>query len=306
MFLPLVYPEDRPKLIAMIREASEKLTGIELEFRMQHPERGLQWVLMRGSYISPYDRVNASIMGSLIDITERKNFEQQKDEFIGIASHELRTPVTSIKAYAEVLHEIFSEAGNAESAALMGKLDAQVDRLTELIHSLLDTTRVTEGQLQLQKESFNLVALINETVEVMQRTTNSHRLELVHDCEEINVSADRERMRQVLINLISNAIKYSPAADQVIIKSSMDGTDATVCVQDFGVGIAEAVQPKIFERFFRVGEPDIATFPGLGLGLFISEEIVRKHGGTIWVNSRKGEGASFYFKIPVVLQKSPA
>jgi two-component system CheB/CheR fusion protein len=299
-FLKLVYPEDRSRLAAIKVLPSVYDQSIELEFRLQHPQRGILWMLMRGSYTPHDDRINATLMGSLIDITERKAFEQQKDQFIGIASHELKTPVTSIKAYAEILQEIFADAGDAEHAALMSKLGKQIDRLTGLIHSLLDATMVTGGQLQLNKTSFTLDDLIADTAEVMQHTTASHRFELSLEAGNCAVYGDRERIRQVLINLMSNAIKYSPGADRVVVSSECLGDTVKISIQDFGIGISEEVQPRVFERFFRASDPGIATFPGLGLGLFISAEIVRMHEGIISLTSNKGVGSTFYFTLPVV------
>lgn len=172
-FLEQVHPDDRNRLVAAHQQAVAEQGAEEIEFRLHHPERGLLWLLKRGQYIPPYDDVNASLMGSLIDITERKLLEQQKDQFIGIASHELRTPVTSIKAYVEILEELFRNNGDAESARLMYKLDEQVDRLTSLIYALLDTTRITEGKLQLELSTFDMTALITDTAETMQRIWGS-------------------------------------------------------------------------------------------------------------------------------------
>ena len=303
IFLKMVYPEDRPIVTAAIHKAASDFVGLEVEFRMKGPEGNLQWMLMRGSYIPAYDKMNPTLMGSLIDITERKAFEQQKDEFIGIASHELKTPVTSIKVYTEVLQEMFNEAGDEKSAELMGKMDIQVDRLTGLIQSLLDTTSATEGKLQLQREHFEMDELIRETTEIMQRTAADHRIILELTAGPQPVFADRERIRQVLINLIGNGVKYSPGADKIVIRSSVKDGNVITCVEDYGIGIEDDVQPKVFERFFRAADADISSFQGLGLGLFIAADIIKRHSGTIWVESTKGKGSQFCFTIPLETRK---
>jgi two-component system CheB/CheR fusion protein len=231
------------------------------------------------------------------DMTERKMIEQQKDDFIGIASHELKTPVTSIKAYAEVLQEIFKENADAANEELMSKLNTQVDRLTALISDLLDTTKVAEGKLVLQKESVDLNGLLDERMEELQRTSPKHKL-VIKKGKTKAVIADKERLGQVLINLISNAIKYSPAGGEVIITSEDRGDSVMVAVRDFGIGISPDMQNRVFERFFRARDKRVSTFPGLGLGLYIASEIVKRHGGTIGVNSVAGEGSEFYFEIP--------
>jgi signal transduction histidine kinase len=231
-------------------------------------------------------------------MTEQKLIEQQKDEFIGIASHELRTPVTSIKAYAEVLQEMFEESGDMEHAALMKKMDAQVDRLTQLIRSLLDVTKLTEGKLEFQKDRFDLNELVADTRDELQRTTK-HPLEFTPQPLG-RVCGDAERIRQVLTNIISNAIKYSPEQKPVIISTREEGGEAIVCVQDFGIGMSEEVSRQVFSRFFRSNEPGINTYPGLGLGLYISAEFIQRHGGRIWVEATgPGKGSIFCFSLPL-------
>src|SRR5690606_5521364 len=145
-----------------------------------------------------------SLIGIIIDITERKTFEEQKDQFIGIASHELKTPVTSIKAYAEILHDFFNREGNRHQSRMMAQLIKQVDRLTRLINDLLDTTRITGGGLVLEVEPFDLNRLIRDRVEELQRTT-SHAL-ILRTENLPAVRGDKDRIDQVLMNLLSNAI----------------------------------------------------------------------------------------------------
>jgi PAS domain S-box-containing protein len=295
-FLELVHPDDQGKL----KEAHQLMIaekGVhDVEFRLQHPKNGLLWLLKRGQYIPPYDNVNATLMGSLIDITERKRLEHQKDQFIGIASHELRTPVTSMKAYTEILKELFTESGNDTHRALMEKLDHQVDRLTALIYALLDSARINEGKLHLEPAAVAIDPLIADAAETMQRLADKQKIVLELKAG-VTVRADRERLNQVLLNLISNALKYAPSTDRIIIQSVADEKQVTVCVQDFGIGISEQAQQQLFDPFFR--DQAASTFPGLGLGLFISANIVREHGGTIWVNSTPGAGAVFCFSLPL-------
>ena len=163
-----------------------------------------------GRSVSRQNGKATRMAGVIFNITNRKLLENQKDEFFGIASHELKTPVTSIKAYAEVLQEMTTEAMDTQSASLVNKLNKQVDRLTGLINNLLDTTKIFEGQLFIQREEFNINELISERAEEMQPLAgkNTIRLSLASDIPD--VMADKERIRQVLTNLISNAIKIFP------------------------------------------------------------------------------------------------
>jgi PAS domain S-box-containing protein len=231
------------------------------------------------------------------DVTERKLLEQQKDEFISIASHELKTPVTTIKAYSEFLKEVSEDHGNDEITLLVSKLNIQVDRLTGLVMSLLDTTKISEGQLTLFPEKFNINQLITERIDELQHTTTIHKLVFVPGQDKY-VTADKERIGQVLTNLISNGIKYSPKGGNIIITISGTEKCIQVSVKDNGIGIPGELKDRIFERFYRVHTEEISTYPGMGLGLYIAARIIQRHGGKIWAESNPHEGSTFYFSLP--------
>ncbi len=231
------------------------------------------------------------------DMTEQKLLEQQKDDFIGIASHELKTPITSIKAYTEMLREMYGEANEGKGAEMLIKLDEQVDRLIELMRSLLNTTVLSAGRILLSTERFNISELINQQVSDLKPTIKNHVIKLVLE-EDLFVTADKRRIGEVITNLVSNAIKYSPNGRDIIITSKKINTEVEVCIKDYGIGVPEDMKDKIFERFFRVPTTQIDTFPGLGLGLYISATIVQMHKGKIWVNSKLNKGALFCFTLP--------
>jgi signal transduction histidine kinase len=233
----------------------------------------------------------------VIDITAQKRLQQQKDEFIAIASHELKTPVTSLKVYAEVLQEKFEQSKETAHASLMQKLIRQVDRLNDLINDLLDTTRIAEGRLSFRFESFDLNVLIEDFVEELQRISKQHRI-VFKKGKIQTITADKERIGQVLSNLIFNAIKYSPGGGDINIHSEEVEKGVKVSIADKGIGIPEKQLKSIFSRFYRVDNPSIRTFPGMGLGLYISAVIIERHGGTIHVESKEGEGSVFSFIIP--------
>jgi PAS domain S-box-containing protein len=239
-----------------------------------------------------------AIAGTTRDITELRELGRQKDEFIGIASHELKTPVTSIKAYAQLLQRQLSRAGEGASADLVAKMDAQLNRLTELIHDLLDVTRIEEGEIRFNIETFALDRLLDDVVEEIEPTVGGRRI-IREGRANARARGDRDRTGQVVTNLLTNALKYSPPTEPVIIHTSSDRHEITVGVQDFGVGIAPEDHLRVFDRFYRAGGPERDTFPGLGLGLFISAEIVRRQRGRIWVESVPGEGSLFRFTLPV-------
>lgn len=232
------------------------------------------------------------------NITERKKLEQQKEDFIGIASHELKTPVTSIKAYTELLQEMFRQEDFRAAGPFIDKLDVQVDRLIELIHDLLDITQMVEGELLLRLEQFSLKTLVEESVEELRRLSSVHKI-IIQAKEEVIIIADAERIRQVLVNFISNAIKYSPKGGDVIINWRETKEGVEVSIKDDGIGISAELHSKIFDRFFRVSDPVIKTFPGMGLGLYINANIIRRHKGRLWLESKPGKGSVFYFTIPL-------
>jgi PAS domain S-box-containing protein len=232
------------------------------------------------------------------DITERLEIERRKDEFISMASHELKTPVTSIKGFTQLLRRRFQKRDDQESIHFLARMDVQLIKLTQLIHDLLDISKMQTGQLVYREEPFELDVLVQEIIENMQGTTQTHLL-ILEKAERVRVFGDRDRLGQVLMNLLTNAIKYSSRADKVLVQVVAEGTQAVVRVQDFGVGIAKAYQEKIFERFYQVSEPEMKTYPGLGIGLYIASEIIKRHQGCIWVESRKGAGSTFSFRLPL-------
>lgn len=301
-FAACVHPDDLPPVAAKLAAAVEGEEIYSADFRVIRADTGaVRWMSGYGKAMNRDAAGRATRMtGVMYDITSRKEIEQRKDEFLAVASHELKTPITSIKAYAEVLRDMFDErGGEEESTALLQKLDDQIDRLTRLIHDLLEATRLNEGRLELNIAQMDLNALLRSCAEESQRTT-SHRLELKL-AGLPPVQADREKMVQVVSNLLSNAIKYSPPGKRIIISSRQfeDGY-VRVCVQDFGVGLSENAAPRVFERFFRAPDPRVRTFPGMGLGLYISAELVRLHGGRLWVEkSERGKGSTFCFTLPV-------
>lgn len=297
-WLHSIYHADRAKV-------AEKLTGnivvhglFEVEFRLNHADGTTHWCMLAGQ--PQYDARNnfSGYIGSCVDITDQKLLQQQKDDFIGIASHELKTPVTSIKAYTQVLEKMLTRKGDVKEAQMIGRMDAQINRLTSLIGDLLDVTKINSGKLQFNDSEFDFVPMVCELVEDLQRTTERHTLIEQHEAIGI-VYGDKERIGQVISNLITNAIKYSPQADKIIISTSLQDGQLQLSVQDFGIGISEDKLTRVFEQFYRVSGDMQHTFPGLGLGLYISSEIIKREGGRIWVTSEVGKGSTFYFTIPL-------
>jgi len=229
---------------------------------------------------------------------EIKTLNNKKDEFIGLASHELKTPVTTTSAYLQILEKNLKDDDKNRQFAV--KALQQVKKLSGLISDLLDVSKIESGKLPLSYSRFDVIELINEVVEIVQYGNKTHKIQLNCDLKSLNIHADRQRIEQVIINLLSNAIKYSPIADNILLSVSGTNEEISFSVKDFGIGIREDQQSRIFSRFYRVD--DLAShMSGLGIGLYISHEIITRHNGVIWVESQYGSGSTFHFKIPVGL-----
>lgn len=254
--------------------------------------------------LSPVRNASGKVVGiSTIarDITIRKMHEQQKDEFISVASHELKTPMTSIKLYGEIILQQLERSGDEATAKMIRRMNTQVNRLVDLVKTLLDTTKLSAGELLLNMEAVEIDVVIKEQLEPLSLVSPAHFFTLKEG--HINpVPADRKLIGQVITNLISNAIKYSPKGGEIIISTSETEDGIEVSVQDFGIGIPVDVKDKIFERYFRVKDPMVSKISGIGLGLYITAGIIRQHGGTMAVQSQEGCGSKFTFTLPY---KSP-
>ena len=297
-WLNAVHPADREITTGAFFDAKPKETPFVLEFRLKDEHGNYRWFLNSGLPNYNEEGHFEGYIGSCTDITDNKKLSQQKDEFMSVVSHELKTPVTSLKAFTQLLEMKFSTAGDDASSAVMRRMDMQITKLNTLISDLLDITRMDEGKLAFKKEVFSFTGLVNETVEELQRISASHTI-VTEIFSNGLLTGDRERTGQVLTNFITNAIKYSPGANKIIVRVTMDNDSVVCAVKDFGIGIDKNKQSRIFNRFYRVEGEKFDTFPGLGLGLFISAEIVRKQSGKIWFESEPAKGSTFYFSLPV-------
>jgi signal transduction histidine kinase len=215
-----------------------------------------------------------------------------------MASHELKTPLTSIKGYVQLLQMMHEKSEDSFLKNALNSMDRQIKTLTSLISELLDVSKIKSGGLNFNKEHFELTELINEVVDE-EKHINTHYLIPVNAKEKAMVFADRDRISQVIINFLSNAIKYSPQSKTVEVTCSNQDNQVIVEVKDFGIGISKKDQSRVFERFFRVEGTNERTFPGFGIGLFIASEIIRRHDGKIHLKSELGKGSVFSFELPI-------
>src|SRR5215217_6017090 len=238
------------------------------------------------------------IQNALLDEIEfRKQAEYKKDEFISIASHELKTPLTSVKGYMQLLGRSIEKGDLDKVKNHLAKAQIQLEKLNELIADLLDISKIESGKLKFNKKHFVMDVLLDNVIDIIHQSNPEFNIIRKGKASQ-EIYADEMRIEQVIINFLTNAIKYSPGTHEIQINVNVKDDKIYVGVRDFGIGIAPGQQKNVFEKFYRVEETSI-HFQGLGIGLYISSEIVKRHGGQIGVKSTMGEGSEFYFIIPV-------
>lgn len=232
------------------------------------------------------------------DITERKKDEIRKNDFIGMVSHELKTPLTSLNAIIQVAHSKLTRSEDSFLSNAMYKANIQVKRMSSMINGFLNVSRLESGKILIEKKSLNMEKVIREVIDEINLTVNSHNVSFTSG-SNIEVHADHDKISSVISNLIGNAIKYSPKGKLVEVKCEVAGAKVIVSIRDEGMGIGVMDREKIFNRYYRVEGTHMQHIAGFGIGLYLSAEIVKYHGGEIWVDSEIGIGSTFYFSLPM-------
>ncbi len=288
-------PEDRheeePKILAQLR-SGQRVEHFETK-RMTKDKHLLDISLT----ISPVRDKKGNIIGlSKIarDITEKKQEELRKNDFIAMVSHELKTPLTSMLSYVQVLLSKASKEGDPFTINALKRTEMQAKKMSAMIHDFLSLARLEEGKISLNKEYFDLDALIKEVAGDAQMFTALHDIE-INNCTPTDIYADRDKIGQVLMNLLSNAVKYSPSGGKISIGCKRVGTSIKVYVLDHGIGISLEDQKQLFDRFYRVKNEKLRTVSGFGIGLYLVAEILRYHDSKIEIESKVDVGSEFYF-----------
>ncbi len=292
----MMHPDDREQLTMYWNQVFAGKKGFQHEVRLKNKESIYRWFYSVGEPVLDADEKVSKWVGSLTDIHEQKLKEERKDEFISIASHELKTPLTTAKAYLQML-ELYLDENNEEASLYAKKANQAVNRLNELVGELLDVSKISLGKINYTISAFNFNDMIDSTVENIQLISPKHTIEKTGKVYD-EVTGDKDRLQQVVINLLTNAIKYSPGSDKVFITIEQQNDMINGSVRDTGIGIAKQSLHKIFEKYHRIDEHAV-HFQGLGIGLYISYEIIRRHNGKLWVESEPGKGSIFYFSLPV-------
>ena len=290
-----IHPDDR-----IIRDTAHKnalATGkLFYEVRVIYPDASIHWIRVQGNVYYANDGNPARMLGTLLDITQVKRLEQQKDDFISIASHELKTPITSLKASLQLLDKLKKNEANPVSAKLIEQSLKSMGKISTLISDLLNVSRTQQDQLALNKSVFT----INDVLEGCCghiRTAGKYKL-IIQGDKTLKVYADEHAIDQVIVNFVNNAVKYAPDSLEIFMGIENLGDKARIYVKDTGPGIPVEKIPHLFERYYQA-QPGGFNSSGLGLGLFISSEIVRKHGGEIGVDSEPGKGSTFWITLPL-------
>ncbi|HVF69937.1 MAG TPA: ATP-binding protein [Xanthomonadales bacterium] len=293
---------DIPELKKLLRKILPKSSQFN-DFEVNHEFKGLgkKIMLLNARRIVLEGHETELILLAIEDVTQHKLIEKQKDDFFAIASHELKTPVTSIKAYTQILAKKIADFDDTKKAYFLKNIDNQTDKLVNLINDFLDMSKIQAGKLVFAKKKFDLDALIKKIVVDFQYMTKTHQIKKIGEIKK-SIIGDQDRIDQVLVNLLTNAIKYSPEGKEIIVRSHTNKNTVTVSIQDFGRGIPQVKQKHVFDKYFQVSEKSDDGKKGFGLGLYITSEIVKRHKGKIWVESTKGKGSTFYFTLPLNLK----
>jgi signal transduction histidine kinase len=235
-----------------------------------------------------------------------EDLSRLKDEFLSIASHELRTPVTSIKGYTQLAKTLIRENDLATSEEYLDIALDQIDRMSRLILELLDVSRIETGRLQIRREAIAWSNFVRDVVHRHHTAFSDRHFRVDVEGDERVVNGDRDRLEQVLGNLLENAVKYSPEGSDISVDVDDRGDHVVTAVSDRGMGIPADELGQVFERFHRGRHVSSTNYGGLGLGLYITKQIVERHGGQIWVESREGQGTTFYFSLPSTPVTAPA
>ncbi len=293
LILPKIHISDRFKLIRNWIKAVRVVDSFQIELRIKNHEGVFQWYLIRALANKQLDG-HAKWMGSCTNIDQHVTVIQQLDEFVSVASHELKTPITTLKASLQLISRLVPE--DSPLAKLVGQSKRSAEKVSGMVNDLLNARSIREGQVNLNYSEFNICDLLSNAYSQVSAAADYR---FVVDCPEgLTVRADEHRIEQVLVNFINNALKYAPESKDIYLSAEDKGEQLKISVRDTGPGIPADNVPFLFDRFYRASHYG-STYSGLGLGLYICAEIVERHNGQIGVDSLPGSGTTFWFTLPV-------
>lgn len=290
----------RKKIVDSFELAVKTGDRYEQEFSVTgYHDQQVRWLKTSGQlYKNEKDRP-VHFSGTIQDVTEQRQDDQRKNDFIGMVSHELKTPLTTINGYLQILQSKASKVNDSLSVSMFEKTNLQVSKMTAMINGFLNVSRLESGKIHIERQRFDMAELIKQTEDESLATISSHKIVFAPVLATF-VQADRDKISHVISNLISNAVKYSPAQSTIMVTCVTVEGMARVSVQDEGMGISSEDLPKLFERYYRVNDRQTETIAGFGIGLYLCCEIIKRHEGNIWAKSEVGKGSTFYFSLPVI------
>jgi len=281
-----------------IENAIGKKTSLYIECPVLIPaEQKQRWLSITGGFGSS-ETGNSYFSGIVIDITEQKQNEMRRSKFIGMVSHELKTPLTALKAYVQLLSNWAKKQKDNFTIGALSKVEKQVKKMLNMINGLLSLSGAEAGKIHLTKQEFSMTGLIDEVIGETMFLTSSHQI-IRMPCEPILVSADKDKIEQVLVNLLSNAAKYSEKDLPIEILCGVNNNFVEVAIKDQGMGISAEDAKHLFQPHYRVQREETEKIAGFGIGLYLCSEIVKRHNGKIWVESQPGKGSAFKFTLPL-------
>lgn len=298
----LIHPEDWPENEILWRASISSGEDYENMLRIRNAEGEYKWHMSRATALLDEAGHIQMWIGTKTEIQSVKEEEEKRANFIKMVSHELKTPVTSIKGYVQLLQLIIDSHPQTSLPETftnsLERISDLINRQTRLINEMLDLSRLDSGQLEFHSTEINMLNLVTEVIEDLRLTNPKHKINFVGN-KLCKVNGDKNQLEQVLVNLIGNAIKYSAEGTDVLVTVAMqDQNKVKVSVKDQGIGIDKKDQENIFDRFYRVSGKNEQTYPGFGIGLYISKETVTRHGGSFSLESEKNVGSTFSFTLP--------
>ncbi|MCZ4223354.1 PAS domain S-box protein [Pedobacter rhodius] len=295
-WVDLIHPEDKERYVNLYLSAFEKQEPFTGEFRILGTDGEYKWLLAKGTPRFHTDGTFMGYISSSVDITELKKDEIRKNDFIGMVSHELKTPLTAISGFVQVLQARAKKTEDNYALSALNRAYNQVKKMTTMINGFLNVSRLESGKLLIEKTQFQLDELLKELIDESDIVQFSHEIKLEIK-EPVSLFADRDKIGSVVSNLLSNAVKYSSAGTRIDVSCEVIDNKALVSITDHGIGIDAEDTEKLFDRYYRVNKQH--TVSGFGIGLYLSAEIIERHNGKIGVTSKVGEGSTFYFEIPL-------
>ncbi|MFD0941074.1 ATP-binding protein [Pedobacter boryungensis] len=308
------YPDEEltiEQAIAQISEEYREMVSQKLEnaiynngeYDVTYPVEGLhdgklRWLRAIGNLKADSSGAFSAFTGVVMDVTEQKTDELRKNDFIAMVSHELKTPLTSLKGYIQIVLRKLLTMGDDSAIGALEKAFAQTVKMTGMINGFLTVSRLESGKISIEPTEFDLALLIREAEQETHTTINTHKV-IFDPVNSTIINADHDKIGQVVHNLISNAVKYAPSNSTIRISCTNDESTAYVAIADDGIGISAPDLSKIFDRFYRVQDSKMSTVSGFGIGLYLCKEIIDRHGGKIWAQSEQGKGSIFSFSLPM-------